>query len=252
MGLEDPGTLKYLSEEVLGKTIRKEKIEGTPWWRFWGPKVASRYQLRETWLMDQNQCADVLNPATEQLICKPFGLPPMILRIAKYYVELPVSKHEPARSHRENRLKSLTRSIYNRRRARVEERRAFRAFVSARQGEQSKPAPVLTAAAQLPAPNLEIIAEPEHSPAPGMTRTQAVFYGLLHPERGSFQPPELRTRAHDAFALDIARGMSAGELCEKVMKSKEFTMPERRELLKALMEAFAASPGHPAKAESGA
>jgi energy-coupling factor transporter ATP-binding protein EcfA2 len=92
MGLDDPETLEHLSKK-LGKYLHKEKVEGTPWWQFWGEKVKARYQRVERELMTPQQCAEFLDPRTRQIIVTRFGASPMRLRQLAYFRELPVWKY---------------------------------------------------------------------------------------------------------------------------------------------------------------
>lgn len=115
LGLDDPtGTLKFLSEDILGRCLRKEKIEGTPWYAFWVPKaqrVPTRWQLVERPLLDERQCAEFLDPAAGNIIVHRFGRKPMRLKQLKPFVDLPVWKYDVTPGYRDAFFRRHTRRL---------------------------------------------------------------------------------------------------------------------------------------------
>jgi hypothetical protein len=127
-GLDDPGdTLKFLSEEMLGRYLRKEVLDGTPWWKVWVPR-ASRVRGRPQWverpLMDARQCAEYLDPASGHIIVTRFGRRPMRLKQVKPFRELPVWKYAVHQGYGESVFRALTRRGVTRLRQRKDARTA--------------------------------------------------------------------------------------------------------------------------------
>lgn len=259
MGLDDPETLKFLAEEMLGRCMRKEKIEGSPWWKFWGDRIKARYQSVPRWLMDSQQCREFLDPTTGQIIVTRFGRSPMRLKRLSWWIELPVWKYEVSKTFGESVTRSAFRSIWSLFNRRAEEKQAFREFVNDRkaatqtQPEPPRPSPM----PEMPEPSQATFAdaepEPEaaapviETPKPKKQRTRKpkpvdvkkVFDREFHPEFGRFRNADLRRRIYQSVNPESREADMHGSLWAALLKP-DFTEEERNEVFKHYMAVVAA------------
>lgn len=256
MGAADPATLKYLAEEILGRTTRRERIEGTPWWKFWGERIKSRYVEKEEWLMDAAQCGQTLNPVTEQVIVTTMGLAPMILRRAKFYVDLPVWRHERLPGFNENILKAFVRHVVDGRRARALARGRSAAppaapVAAVPPADANEPAPAVEATFEswpvgdeeptmAPATETATNAVPESAP---ILLAATAFDACFDPTSGSFPDAALRARVWEAYKSAVHAGGDPCLLLWHMAARKVFNGTERNKVFRHFMaelEALAA------------
>jgi len=110
MGTDHQENIDYLFK-ILGNTTRKEKIEGSPWWQFWGEKVKARYQKVERPLIYAHQLREFLDKDRGNIIVTRNGKRPMRLKNDPYYRALPVFAYEADRHYGETLPRSLTRGL---------------------------------------------------------------------------------------------------------------------------------------------
>ena len=117
-GLDDTGdTLKFLSEDMLGLCLQRERVAGTPWYAFWVPKgsrVASHFQNIERLLLDARQCAEFLDPAGGNIIVTRFGRRPMRLKQLRPFIDLPVWRMAASLRHNEAWPRAWFRNLLGR------------------------------------------------------------------------------------------------------------------------------------------
>lgn len=113
MGLDDPETLKFLSEEMLGQCRVRERVEGSPWWKP-GKQVPARYQRGDKLLMDNRQCAEFLDPSSKNIIVTRFGRAPLKLKRTAYYSDLPVWKYKPFARYGDRPGRKIFRALLSR------------------------------------------------------------------------------------------------------------------------------------------
>lgn len=113
----DTETLTYLSRDVLGEHMRKEKIDGYHWlargfFRVFGLKLPpARYQRVARRLMTEQQCAAFLDRSTKQIIVTREGRAPMRMKKLVYWEDLPVWKYAIHKGHGEALPRQFTRRL---------------------------------------------------------------------------------------------------------------------------------------------
>lgn len=110
LGTDHQENIDYLFK-VLGNTTRKEKIDGSPWWQFWGEKVKARYQRIERPLMYPNQLREFLDKDRANIIITRNGKRPLRLKNDPYYKALPVKFYAADRNFGETMPRALLRKL---------------------------------------------------------------------------------------------------------------------------------------------
>jgi type IV secretory pathway TraG/TraD family ATPase VirD4 len=115
LGVEDGQTLDYLSKNVLGKCMVREKIEGSPWWMRWLglSKIPARYQMTERWLMEPQDLAKFLLAEDGNIIVTRPGCSPLMLKHGPYYTELPFWRFSPDSKFGESYLRARVRETFS-------------------------------------------------------------------------------------------------------------------------------------------
>ena len=121
MGLSstDTTSLTFLTREVLGECLRKEKVDGFHWIvrglaRILGLQLPpARYQMVARPLLTNQQAAAFLDRAHGQIIVTREGKAAMRLRRLLYWKELPVWRYAVHRGHGESSVwRRMTRRLF--------------------------------------------------------------------------------------------------------------------------------------------
>lgn len=252
LGLEDGQTLKFLSEEVLGKRIMREKIEGSHWLLRWLgiSKVPARYQKIERLLMTPQQLSDFLNPEDGNIIITRFGKRPLRLKHGPYYSELPFWAFDPDPQFGESFLRARVRELFSwLRPPKVERTENIRPFetpvFSSQMREGNVEPPALESEQELFVVGHEVRPALVEIPVPKAAKPSVFkerFEEHFHPQFGKFPDTGLRMRIYKMFKARLEKGGKYYDLCHDFLAqfdpSRSKSIDEREEVLRALCEDF--------------